>query len=167
MSADGERGDAQSNLPVNRRFIVSEGVFHNHGDVCALAQLVELKETYKYRLILDDSHALGTLHRKGTSGLFGVPHAKVDMCLGGLDTALGSTGAFCVGSKEVTKHQTLSGVGNVFSASAPPFSCTAQPSLELLDDQGDELIQKLQHKAKAMRRMLRDDEALNSKGAAE
>jgi len=151
--------DAKSNRPVNRRFIVSEGVFHNHGDVCALAKLVELKETYKYRLILDDSHAIGTLHPKGTPGFVGVPHTKVDMYLGGLDTALGSTGGFCVGSKEITHHQTLSGAGYVFSASAPPFSCTAaQTVLEILEESGEEMVRELQTKATVMRRLLRDDD---------
>ena len=150
--------DAKSNRPINRRFIVTEGVFHNHGDLCKLNKIVELKETYKYRLILDDSHAIGTVHEKGTPGYFNIPHTKVDMYFGGMDKALGSTGGFCVGNKEIIRHQTLSGAGYVFSASAPPFSCTAaQTAIQLMEENGREYVKEIQGNAQLMRKLLKDD----------
>jgi len=152
--------DTKSNRPINRRFIVSEGVFHNHGDICRLNKMVELKERYKYRLILDDSHGLGTVHEKGTPGHFNIAHSKIDMYFGGMDKALGSTGGFCVGNKEIIRHQTLSGAGYVFSASAPPFSCTAaQTAIQLMEENGKEFVREIQSNAQWMRRLLRDDAA--------
>eukprot|EP00484_Ammonia_sp_Unknown_P018226 CAMPEP_0197031848 /NCGR_PEP_ID=MMETSP1384-20130603/10704_1 /TAXON_ID=29189 /ORGANISM="Ammonia sp." /LENGTH=522 /DNA_ID=CAMNT_0042461425 /DNA_START=28 /DNA_END=1596 /DNA_ORIENTATION=- len=151
--------DVKSNRPLNRRFIVSEGIFHNSGDLCKLNKIIELKETYKYRLILDDSHGLGTVHEKGTPGYFNIKHSKVDMYFAGMDKALGSTGGFCIGNKEITHHQTLSGAGYVFSASAPPFSCTAaQTALRLLEENGKEYCQQVRSNAELMRKLLADDE---------
>eukprot|EP01083_Nonionella_stella_P008738 25256_1 len=150
--------DTKSNQPLNRRFIVTEGVFANHGDVCDLARIVELKETYKYRLILDDSHGFGTIHAKGTPGFYNIPTPKVDMYFAGMDKALGSTGGFCVGNYEITHHQTLSGAGYVFSASAPPFQCTAaQTALRLLAENGKEYIEQIKRSAGLMRKLLSDE----------
>lgn len=42
-----------------------------------------------------------------------------------LDTSIASVGGVCLGSKEIVDHQRLSGVGYVFSASSPPYTCTA------------------------------------------
>jgi serine palmitoyltransferase len=41
--------------PLTRRFIVSEGLFENVGDMPDLPKLVELKMKYKFRLILDET----------------------------------------------------------------------------------------------------------------
>lgn len=151
--------DTKSNRPLNRRFIVTEGVFHNHGDICKLNKIIELKERYKYRLILDDSHGLGTIHPKGTPGFYNIDTKKVDMYFAGMDKSLGSTGGFCCGNKEITHHQTLSGAGYVFSASAPPFSCTAaQTALQLLEENGDEFCEQLQNNSTLFRKLLSDQQ---------
>lgn len=64
--------DERLNRPLNRRYIITEGLFHNHGDICDLQKICALKEEYKYRLILDDSHGLGVLHPKGSPGYWGI-----------------------------------------------------------------------------------------------
>ena len=152
--------DTKSNRPLNRRFIVTEGVFSNYGDICKLNKIIELKEAYKYRLILDDSHGVGTIDKKGTPGFYNIAHSKIDMYFGGMDKALGSTGGFCVGNKESINHQTLSGAGYVFSASSPPFQCTAaQIALELLDENGKEYVDEIKQNAVLMRKLLSDDKA--------
>lgn len=65
---------------VPRRFIISEGIFHSTGDICPLPKLIELKLKYKYRLILDESLALGILgpNGKGTAEHFGIPVGALD-----------------------------------------------------------------------------------------
>eukprot|EP01084_Bolivina_argentea_P150896 263455_1 len=156
--------DNKTNRPLNRRFIVTEGVFANHGDICKLNRIIELKEIYKYRLIMDDSHGLGTIHAKGTPGFYNIKHDKVDMYFAGMDKSLGSTGGFCIGNKEITHHQTLSGAGYVFSASAPPFQCkAAQVSLKLMNENGTELIKELKGNSELMRKLLIDNECNDGK----
>jgi serine palmitoyltransferase len=48
-----------------KRFIVAEGLYHNYGDICNLPELLAMKHEYKYRLILDDSMAVGVLGTRG------------------------------------------------------------------------------------------------------
>lgn len=69
-----------------------QGLFHNFGDICHLKEIIRLKEDYKYRLILDDSHAFGTIHKYGTPGYFDISFNKIDMYLSSMDCSLGSTG---------------------------------------------------------------------------
>ena len=63
-----------------------------------------------------------------------------------------------MGNKEIIRHQTLSGAGYVFSASAPPFSCTAaQTAIQLMEENGREYVKEIQGNAQLMRKLLRDD----------
>lgn len=145
--------------PLTRRFIVVEGLYFNHGDVCPLPRLVsrmaaysnvkntsawhcfmpgdrlllvvfdvifsflqvELKDRFKYRLIVDESMSIGCLGAdgKGVSDHFGINVKEVDMITGSLGHAFGSCGGFCAGSTAVIDHQRLSGQAYCFSASLP------------------------------------------------
>lgn len=136
-----------------------EGLSLNYGDIAPLKAIVELAKEYKYRIILDDSQAMGTLAPLGS-----VTYARdvlkqelavedIDILVGALDTALGSTGAFVVGSNEVCYHQTLSSTGYVFTASAPPFECTVATLAlgQICSADGQRSIRLLQANAKVMR----------------
>ncbi|ETO14368.1 hypothetical protein RFI_22995, partial [Reticulomyxa filosa] len=129
----------------------------NSGDISDLREIVKLKEEYKYRLYMDDTHGLGVLHSKGSPGYWSIPFDKIDVYVCAMDTALGSTGAFCVGSRHITDHQRLSAPGYVFTASSPMFQCTAaQKALELLQSEGRVLINQLLSNAKLVRERLQD-----------
>jgi serine palmitoyltransferase len=60
---------------LTRRFIVSEGLSANNGDIAPLNRLVELKKKFKYRLILDESQSIGVIGRRGAglTDLFNIP----------------------------------------------------------------------------------------------
>jgi len=126
-----------------------------------LPEIIRLKEEYKYRLILDDSHALGVLHEKGSVGYWGIDVKKIDMLVCSMDTALGSIGGFCIGAEEITYHQTLSAGGYVFSASSPPFQCQAAiEALNFLSDNDSKekyIKKKIQENASYMRQLLKSD----------
>eukprot|EP01138_Halocafeteria_seosinensis_P001559 gb/GECG01001597.1/.p1 GENE.gb/GECG01001597.1/~~gb/GECG01001597.1/.p1 ORF type:complete len:687 (+),score=79.09 gb/GECG01001597.1/:1-2061(+) len=119
-----------------RRFIVVEGLYANHGDICPLDKIVELKDEYNVRLIVDDSCGwcvLGNTGR-GTVEHFSLSINDIDVLLGSLSNSMASVGGFCVGNREVVDHQRLSGAGYCFSASCPPFLCAvAQKSLEIVE----------------------------------
>jgi len=111
----------------NRRFIVIEGLYQNYGDLAPLQKILELRHKYRYRLIVDDTLALGVLGKsgKGSWEHWGIPVEQIEILCAGLDATVGSVGGYCVGSTAVVDHQRLSGAGYCFSASAPPFTSTA------------------------------------------
>ena len=118
-----------------RRFIVTEGLFRATGNICPLREILELKEKYCYRLIMDESLSFGSLGAtgRGVTELFGVKVTDVEMILLAMDTSLASVGGVCVGSREIVDHQRLSGAGYCFSAAGPPFlSASASEALRLM-----------------------------------
>ncbi|KAL3823158.1 hypothetical protein ACHAXA_010414 [Cyclostephanos tholiformis] len=107
-----------------RRFLVVEGLYRNWGTIAPLDEIVKLKEEFHYRLILDDSHGIGSLGSNGMGSLehHGLRHMiHAEIVTFSLEYSLGSVGGMTVGSEEVVDHQRLSGAGYCFSASAPPF----------------------------------------------
>ncbi|RKO85134.1 pyridoxal phosphate-dependent transferase [Blyttiomyces helicus] len=110
-----------------RRFIVTEGLFANSGDICPLPKLLEMRNKYKFRLILDESFSIGVLGKRGAgvTDHFGVPATNVDMIVGSIANAFGSAGGFCCGSEEVVELQRLGGQAYCFSASLPAMLTVA------------------------------------------
>lgn len=132
-----------------RRFIVTEGLFRSTGDICALPDILRLKEQFCYRLILDESLSFGCLGRtgRGVTEHFQAPVSDVEMILLAMDTSLASVGGVCVGSREIVDHQRLSGAGYCFSAAGPPFlSASAVESLHQMETTPD-LLASLQANA--------------------
>lgn len=151
-----EEQDRRLRKPLTRRFIVVESVFANSGGLAPLDRIYELKERYRWRLIVEESHALGVLGATGRGGCehFGLKPQQAEVVCGALSTSLGSVGGFCVGSREMCDHQRLSGSGYIFSASLPPFlAAAASAALSRLAAQ-QELPARLAANARALRMAL-------------
>lgn len=141
---------------LNRRFIVTEGIFMNHGDISPLQDILALKHEYKYRILLDDSYALGVLGATGRGSCehWNIPVQDIDIISVNMDTSLATTGGFCTGSHEVVDHQRLSGAGYCFSASSPPYTCTAGTvALGLIDEHTDR-CEQVRNNALLLRELL-------------
>ena len=85
-----------------RRFLVVEGLYKNWGTLCPLEEVVKLKEEFCYRLILDDSHAMGTMGEFGRGSLerCGLrPMRHCEILTFSIENALGSVGGVTVGSE--------------------------------------------------------------------
>merc|ERR1711916_208413 len=110
-----------------RRFLVTEGVLANSGDICPLPKLVEFKYKYLVRLIIDESFSFGVLGEsgRGITEHFDVDPEEVDIMSVSMGTALASVGGFCAGRAFVIDHQRLSGQGYCYSASLPPLLANA------------------------------------------
>lgn len=142
--------------PLTRRFIVTEGLFENVGDVVDLPKLIELKLKYKFRVILDETWSYGILGRtgRGVTEQQNVDPENVDLLVGGLAGALASGGGFCAGSQEVVEHQRLSAASYTFSAALPALlATTASETVTLLQEQ-PEIIQGLRENIRTMRAQL-------------
>jgi len=132
-----------------RRFIITEGLFRNTGELCPLPEILKLKEEFCYRVILDETLSFGTIGRtgRGVVEYFGLQRSSVEITTLTLDTTLASVGGVCLGSREIVDHQRLSGAGYCFSASAPPFlSACALMALQKME-RDPSLLEDLQRNA--------------------
>ncbi|KAF2482029.1 serine palmitoyl CoA transferase subunit LcbA [Neohortaea acidophila] len=138
--------------PLTRRFIVTEGLFENVGDMVDLPALIELKLKYKFRLLLDETWSYGILGRsgKGVTEHQNVDPVNIDMIIGGLAGALSSGGGFCAGTEEIVEHQRLSAAAYTFSAALPALlATTASETVTLLQEQPG-IIQGLRENIRTM-----------------
>jgi len=150
----------QKRKPLTRRFIITEGLFENTGDMPDLPKIIELKNRFKYRLILDETHSFGVLGRtgRGLTEHQNVDASNVEMLIGSLSHALCAGGGFCAGTREVVEHQRISSSAYVFSAALPAMlSVTANESLRLIESSPD-LIVDLREKTRVFRQQLERSE---------
>jgi serine palmitoyltransferase len=146
--------DRKQNRPLNRRFVVVEGVYANTGEVAPLAEIAELKNKYKYRLIVDDSVGLGVLGSsgRGASEEAGLDADDVEIVGASLGNSLATIGGFCAGDREIVDHQRLSGAGYCFSASLPPYLASAgTAALAIISSEGGERSKKARSNAQRFR----------------
>ncbi|KAF2259961.1 serine palmitoyltransferas-like protein 1 [Lojkania enalia] len=146
----------QAKKPLTRRFIVTEGLFENMGDVVDLPKLIELKLKYKFRLILDETWSYGVLGRtgRGVTEAQNVDATNVDMIIGSLSGPLCAAGGFCAGTEEVVEHQRISSASYTYSAALPALlSTTASETIALLQEQ-PEILTALRENIKTMRAQL-------------
>ena len=129
---------------LTRRFVVTEGLFELTGDAIDLPTLVELKEKYKFRVILDETWSFGVLGRtgRGVTEAQNVDPQQVDMIIGSLSGPLCAGGGFCAGPKDVVEHQRITSSSYTFSAALPAMlAVTASETLNLLQSNPDILTQ--------------------------
>lgn len=148
--------------PLTRRFIVTEGLFERDGQIADLPRLVELKNKYKFRLILDESLSFGTLGRtgRGLTELYNVPAPEVDIFIGSLSAGLNAAGGFCAGSRVVTEHQRINGTSFVYSAAMPALlAAGASTGIQVLRETPS-LLAGLQENVQAVRAVLDKSDVL-------
>ncbi|KFH45747.1 Serine palmitoyltransferase-like protein [Hapsidospora chrysogenum ATCC 11550] len=141
---------------LTRRFIVTEGLFETVGDSADLPRLIELKERYKFRIILDETWSFGVLGRtgRGLTEAQNVDPQQVDMIIGSLAGPLCAGGGFCAGAKDVVIHQRITSTAYTYSAALPAMlAVTASETVSLLQSNPDILTQ-CRENIKAMRAQL-------------
>ncbi|KAF5837723.1 pyridoxal phosphate-dependent transferase [Dunaliella salina] len=144
--------------PLNRRIVIVEGIYASNGNLSPLDKMYELKEKYKYRLVVEESMSFGVLGENGRGAVehWGLKPSDVEVVCGSMGNALGSVGGWCVGTTEIVEHQRLSGSGYCFSASLPPYLATSasQSLCAMSQPEGKARMAQLRKNAASMRKML-------------
>lgn len=142
-----------------RRIIITDGVFSMDGDLAKLPELVAIKREYGALLMLDDAHGTGVLGETGcgTAEYFGL-QADVDIAMGTLGKALGSSGAFIAGSRELIEYLVNRARSFIFSTSLPPSVLAAAcAAIDIVDSvEGAGLRRRLTENTLFLRQALRE-----------
>ncbi|KAG4101807.1 PLP-dependent transferase [Neocallimastix lanati (nom. inval.)] len=151
--------DKKKGAKITRRFIVTEAIFYNTGELCDLQKIIELKYKYKYRLILDESLSFGVLGKtgRGITEHLGIPVDKIEIIVGSMANTMGAAGGYCVSNAEIVEHQVLNGLAYCFSASLPaPLTLASIGALDIIDSkEGIKYIKQLQENNKAFREIIK------------
>ena len=137
--------------------IITEGVFQYDYSIAPLKEMSKLRTT-NVQLIVDDSIGIGSIgaNLKGTIEYLGLTMNDIDILAGSLEFVAHTIGGFVVGKYSLIDKQRLFGGGYVFSASSPPFSCTAAIyALEQFEKEGSAWGIELAEKRKRFGEMLK------------
>ncbi|XP_052776848.1 serine palmitoyltransferase 1-like [Mya arenaria] len=151
---------------VTRRFLVVEGLYAKHGDICPLPELIALKWKYKLRIFVEESFSFGVLgeNGRGVTEHFGISQDEVDLIAMCLENAVGGAGGFCCGKKYIVDHQRLSGLGYCFSASLPPMLASgAIQALNIIESK-PEMFSHLKHNCERIHAALSKIEGMRVMG---
>lgn len=116
--------------------VVVEGHYSMDGDIPDLKGLLALKARFGFWLMVDEAHGLGCIGAtgKGVREVYDVAGDQVDIWMGTLSKALGSTGGYIAGSAaliDILKYEAPSAVYSV--ALSPPLAAAAVCSLAILE----------------------------------
>ncbi|HVZ80985.1 MAG TPA: aminotransferase class I/II-fold pyridoxal phosphate-dependent enzyme [bacterium] len=140
------------------KLIVTDGVFSMGGDIAELPKIVELKNKYGARLMVDEAHSLGVLGPKGdgTGPHFGV-QKDVDMVMGTFSKSLVSIGGFIASTHKVIDYLRHNSRPLIFTASlSPADTAAALKSLEIIQREPERrerlwaIIKRMRAEFKAM-----------------
>jgi 8-amino-7-oxononanoate synthase len=114
-----------------RALIVVEGVFSMDGDVFPLDGLVDIAQRFGAWTYVDDAHGTGVLGATGAGTIeqFGMT-GRIDVVVGTLGKALGTSGAWVAGSQVLIDYLTSRARSFIFTTGTPPALAAA--SLEAL-----------------------------------
>ena len=109
-----------------RALIVVEGLFSMDGDVFPLGGLVDIAERFGAWTYVDDAHGTGVL---GATGAGAIEHhgvtGKIDVVVGTLGKALGTSGAWVAGTQTLIEYLTSRARSFIFTTGTPPALAAA------------------------------------------
>jgi 8-amino-7-oxononanoate synthase len=125
-----------------RFLVITESIFSMDGDGCPLPEIVELKDEFGAMLLLDEAHAIGVIGPNG-AGLAAEYDLtdRVDIHLGTLSKAIGSSGGFIAGSASLIDLLINCARSFIYSTAPPPAVIAAAiQGLAMVDSRiGDQL----------------------------
>lgn len=151
------------NFPEAEVLVVTESVFSMDGDKAPLRELVEVKERYGARLLVDEAHGFGVMGPRG-AGLaaeLGVS-GRIDFQMGTLSKAVGLSGGY-VACRREWADMFINGSRSLIYSTAPPpaLAYAAMAALDLIEGpEGDGMRRHLNR----LIRILSDATGLDGEG---
>jgi glycine C-acetyltransferase/8-amino-7-oxononanoate synthase len=120
------RKSSEAGQPFRKIWILAESIYSMDGDRAPLQGLVQLKERYGAWLILDEAHATGLFgaRRTGLAESEGVS-SQVEVHLGTLGKALGSSGGYICGSRTLIDFLVHRARSLIYSTASPASTSAA------------------------------------------
>ena len=100
--------------------VVSEGVFGMRGEQGKLKEIIDLKEKYNFRLLIDDAHGFGTLGKGGKgTGYEQNCQDGIDIYFATFAKSMAGIGAFFAGDKDIIQYLQYNMRSQMFAKSLP------------------------------------------------
>lgn len=124
--------------------VITDGVFSMDGDIAPLDEIVDVCESYRALVMVDDAHGEGVLG-KGGRGIvdhFGL-HGRVDIEVGTLSKAFGAVGGYVAGKQLIMEYLRQRARPFLFSSATTPADTAACIAAVELLERSTELVDRL------------------------
>lgn len=114
--------------------VITEGVFGMSGAQGKLREILDFKNQFKFRLLIDDAHGFGTMGKTG-SGTHEEQNCvkEIDIYFGTFAKSMAGIGAFIASTEEITNYLRYNMRSQTFAKSLPmPMVIGLKKRLELL-----------------------------------
>ena len=121
---------------IEKKLIITDGVFSMDGDLAPLPGIVELAEEYGAMVMVDDAHGEGVVgsHGRGIVDHFGL-HGRVDIDCGTMSKAFGVMGGYIAGSARLVEYLRQQARPFLFSSAAtPPDVAACIAAIDILEE---------------------------------
>jgi len=118
-----------------RKLVVTDGVFSMDGDIPPLPELAQSCREQDAWLMVDDAHGFGTLGKNGGGCVehFNLGQDDVQVLMGTLGKAFGTSGAFVAGSELLIETLIQNARTYIYTTAMPPaIAAATRVSLKLL-----------------------------------
>ncbi|HEX8679543.1 MAG TPA: aminotransferase class I/II-fold pyridoxal phosphate-dependent enzyme, partial [Chthoniobacterales bacterium] len=131
---------ARREHPDARLLIMTEAVFANEGDRAPLRELIGLKKRFGAMLLVDEAHAAGVIGANGRGVLAAENLTRgVDVQIGTLGKALGVSGGYVAGSRNLIDWLVNRARSFILSSAPPPaLAAAATAAIEFLSSDAGE-----------------------------
>jgi len=118
----------------SKKFIITDTIFSMDGDLAALQELTELAAHYDAFVMVDEAHAVGVFGDSGGGVVefLGVED-KIDIRMGALSKAFGTTGGYIAGSNELIDYLRNRARSFIYTTSLPaPILASGLAAIEIV-----------------------------------
>lgn len=109
-------------ISTGKKMVMTDGVFSMDGDIAPLPELVQACVEMGAWLVVDDAHGFGVLGENGGGIVeqYGLNTKEIPILMATFGKALGTSGAFIAGNKEVMDMFVQSARTLIYSTAPPP-----------------------------------------------
>lgn len=114
--------------------VITEGVFGMRGEQGIIKEIVEFRDRYEFRLLVDDAHGYGTLGETGAgAGEAQGVQDEIDIYFSTFAKSMAGIGAFCAGDKFIIDYLRYNLRSQIFAKSLPmPMVMGAMKRFDML-----------------------------------
>lgn len=145
------------NEGASNKLIVTEGVYCLEGEIIDIPEYVVVARDHEAKLMVDDAHAIGVIGpRGGGSPDYHGCADDIDILMGCMDKAMGGTGGYLCGSKDLVDFLRIAASSSVLSSALPCSMAAAIIAaidlIETAQDRRDDLARKSKYLREGLQR---------------
>ncbi|KAI1184456.1 serine palmitoyltransferase [Nemania serpens] len=153
------QGQPRTHRPWKKILVAVEGLYSMEGTMVDLPGILNLKDTYKFYLYVDEAHSIGALgpRGRGVCDYFGIDPSRVDVLMGTLTKSFGANGGYVAAEKHIIdKLRSCNAATMLGESPTPAVLMQIYASLkiitgDLVPGEGEERLQRIAFNSRYLR----------------